>query len=79
MTTEIAQVVAIIGGVIVIVASSWRLASAILKMVRRWDSLMTEHEALLESNAANTKAILNLNKRTERLERRRGPRLPVHY
>ena len=61
-----------IGGTLAIGASLWRIGTGVLRLVRRFDTLMREHVFLLNSARVNSEAILKLSKRMDRMSSRNG-------
>lgn len=64
--------VSILGGVFVIVAALWRIGTSLIRLIRRADRLMQEHEFLLKSAKDNSAAILKLNRRLDRMAGNNG-------
>ncbi len=64
--------VSITGGALVIVAALWRIGTSLIRLVRRADKLMSEHEFLLKSAKDNSAAILKLNRRLDRMAGNNG-------
>lgn len=64
--------VSVIGGMLVISAALWRIGTSLIRLIRRVDRLMREHEFLLRSAKDDAEAILKLNRRLDRLAARNG-------
>lgn len=72
MQAELGQIIVLLVGIFTIGASLWRVGTAIYRILNRWDRMTDEHDNLLKATAANTEAIIRLNRRLDRMDRRRG-------
>lgn len=64
---SVATLTTIIGGMLVIFAALWRIGTSLIRLIRRVDKLLREHEFLLKTVRDDSEAILKLNRRLDRM------------